>query len=334
MQVPTLDTFVRYEKIGEPDEDGCREIWSILGVVGPVEGTVHLWRSYNTFDVEHTCVPEGYVKQTNGYLDCDECVALKRCCPADEEARKQQLNNYYFGTKIFAEDYKPAVVEVPANAEVVFTHDNGGRPFKVIVDRDRKEISVYSLNRNVIFEKKKSVRANNKVVMFTKPMQLELAMNPREPSDENDENEEPSDENDENEEPSDDNDIITWNMLDYYDQFVIKATFEQVWIPDGRYLTRNDAGDIVQDRSAVYYGNSVLAHLNEATYLWIGSSVKQFYSNDKILRYYSVVGNSDVPYPVAVGTTGVYFMIQTPITCEPREKYVCKFANENRELTF
>jgi hypothetical protein len=90
----------------------------------------------------------------NGYVDCDDCIACNGCCPKDLENRKSWIQDYRFGTKVFAEDYVPLPVNCPEGAEVVLTHDNGGRPFKVYVDHGRKELHIYSLNRNLIFKSK------------------------------------------------------------------------------------------------------------------------------------------------------------------------------------
>ena len=52
---------------------------------------------------------------------------------------------------------------------------------------------------------------------------------------------------------------------------------------------------------------------------------------DEILRYYSVVGNSDVPYPVAIGRQSVYFMLETPVTAEPFAKYATLTEDEQSD---
>ncbi len=67
----------------------------------------------------------------------------------------------------------------------------------------------------------------------------------------------------------------------------------------------------MQDKSKEYYGNSILCCLGDNEYLSVGCSVEKFTTpdNDEITTYYSVVGNSDVPYPVAIGGKYVYFML-------------------------
>ena len=57
-------------------------------------------------------------------------------------------------------------------------------------------------------------------------------------------------------------------------------------------------------------GNSILLH-DGSKYIYIGSEIYQFtpVKGDTIEKYYSDIGNSDVPYPYAVGKTHIYIML-------------------------
>jgi hypothetical protein len=57
-------------------------------------------------------------------------------------------------------------------------------------------------------------------------------------------------------------------------------------------------------------GNSILLQVG-AKYVYIGSEIIQFspMKDDTIEKYYSDIGNSDVPYPYAIGKTHVYIML-------------------------
>ena len=58
-------------------------------------------------------------------------------------------------------------------------------------------------------------------------------------------------------------------------------------------------------------GNSILLQLSRDKYVYIGSWIYEFIAkNDRIVAYYSQVGNSDVPYPVALGEKNAYFMLE------------------------
>lgn len=57
-------------------------------------------------------------------------------------------------------------------------------------------------------------------------------------------------------------------------------------------------------------GNSILLRVG-SKYIYIGSEIYEFdpVKGDSIIAYYSDIGNSDVPYPYAVGKTHVYIML-------------------------
>jgi hypothetical protein len=58
-------------------------------------------------------------------------------------------------------------------------------------------------------------------------------------------------------------------------------------------------------------GNSVLLHVSGSKYMYIGESIWEFDTHgDRILDYYSPIGNSDVPYPFAVGERNTYLMTE------------------------
>lgn len=61
-------------------------------------------------------------------------------------------------------------------------------------------------------------------------------------------------------------------------------------------------------------GNSILLHISENKYVYIGSSIYSFESQAKIIRYISPVGNSDVPYPYAIDEKeNIYLMTEDVI---------------------
>ncbi len=56
-------------------------------------------------------------------------------------------------------------------------------------------------------------------------------------------------------------------------------------------------------------GNSILLHVSGNKYRYIGDKIYDFTtSGDKIVKYYSNVGHSDVPYPYAIGEKYIYIM--------------------------
>jgi hypothetical protein len=57
-------------------------------------------------------------------------------------------------------------------------------------------------------------------------------------------------------------------------------------------------------------GNSILVNKNDKDYIFIGECIYVFQPEDKIIEYFSPVGNNDVPYPYAIGEKYIYFMIE------------------------
>uniref|UniRef100_A0A6C0KVT2 Uncharacterized protein n=1 Tax=viral metagenome TaxID=1070528 RepID=A0A6C0KVT2_9ZZZZ len=56
-------------------------------------------------------------------------------------------------------------------------------------------------------------------------------------------------------------------------------------------------------------GNSIVLHLSGNKYMHIGCEIYEFHMEDEVDSYFSIIGNSDVPYPVLLGTEYVYFML-------------------------
>ena len=56
-------------------------------------------------------------------------------------------------------------------------------------------------------------------------------------------------------------------------------------------------------------GNSILLHLSGNKYMYIGHEIYEFQMEDSVESYFSLIGNSDVPYPVLLGSEYAYFML-------------------------
>ena len=99
----------------------------------------------------------------------------------------------------------------------------------------------------------------------------------------------------------------------YYTELVKEYDAKQVFIGKSplNEMTKYSAG-----HGPKFTGNSILLKIGDKRYVSIGWTIYEFTTKDNILEYHSPVGNSDVPYPVAVGEDYVYFMIE--------DKYVSK----------
>ena len=68
--------------------------------------------------------------------------------------------------------------------------------------------------------------------------------------------------------------------------------------------------DAMKLPSSFGLGNSILLKITNKKYVFIGSFIYEFEPKDEIKEYYSMIGNSDVPYPAAIGEKNVYFLIE------------------------
>lgn len=124
-----------------------------------------------------------------------------------------------------------------------YIHDNGGRPFEVVVNG--KEVSIYKRQK---YDTRKY------------PDYRDYEKSP-------------------------------------YDVFITKIKAKDVII--GKY------------NGAFGLGNSILLDMGKNTYICITNMIFQFTleSGDKFVKYFSLIGNSDVPYPVLLGEKYFYSMV-------------------------
>lgn len=63
-----------------------------------------------------------------------------------------------------------------------------------------------------------------------------------------------------------------------------------------------------------YDGNSLLIHIKDHKYVFIGDKIFTFTSHAAIKEFVSPVGNNDVPYPHAIDTEGnIYLMMENKV---------------------
>ncbi len=82
-------------------------------------------------------------------------------------------------------------------------------------------------------------------------------------------------------------------------------------------------------------GNTILIKVSNHEYIYIGSEIYRFKTDDIMKDYVSPVGNNDVPHPVTYGEDNVYFMLdkkmirnedlETPIDVQNAEKLYGEF---------
>ena len=87
-------------------------------------------------------------------------------------------------------------------------------------------------------------------------------------------------------------------------EIVYQTRAQQVWIGDNLLSLSAYAP------KGTGRGNTILLQVGPHRYVYIGHMIYSFDTGeDTILEYYSPIGNSDVPYPYAVGKKHVYFLL-------------------------
>jgi hypothetical protein len=113
--------------------------------------------------------------------------------------------------------------------------------------------------------------------------------------------------------------IYKWTDLDdkedkVYNKLVkTYKSFEKVFI---------GKSNVKYAKGKFFDGNSILLKLSKHKYVFIGQKIYSFTTRDEIKKYISTVGNSDVPYPYAIGTKNVYLMISdvyVPLAILPKK---------------
>ena len=87
---------------------------------------------------------------------------------------------------------------------------------------------------------------------------------------------------------------------DDYDKLIKKYKVIKVFI--GKDSAHNNK---------IFNGNTILLHLGGQKYICVSNSIFEFEltPDDNIVKYFSMVGNSDVPYPVLLGEINFYSMV-------------------------
>lgn len=96
-----------------------------------------------------------------------------------------------------------------------------------------------------------------------------------------------------------------------YDKLVLDVPeYKHIWIGanSGKYANKHESE---------CKGNSLLVHTKDNEYIYIGDRIFKFTTSDKIKEFHGIMGNSDVPYPFAIGTENTYFFTtNTPNACK------------------
>ena len=113
-----------------------------------------------------------------------------------------------------------------------------------------------------------------------------------------------------------DSNIGTFEETADYSKLIKKLTVKEVIV--GKSSGLAGSADHGPDEAKSFLGNSILLHVSGKKYIHIGVEIYEFIMEDEFEAYFSMVGNNDVPYPVVLGKTNVYFMLDSDHTYLPR----------------
>jgi len=95
-----------------------------------------------------------------------------------------------------------------------------------------------------------------------------------------------------------------------YEDLILEFKYKKIF--SGELLSSNLGNS--KKRYLFEPGNSVLLYLGNCKYVYIGSEIYSFETgkgtDEEITKYYSAIGNNDVPYPFAVSKNKTYLMIE------------------------
>lgn len=78
-------------------------------------------------------------------------------------------------------------------------------------------------------------------------------------------------------------------------------------------------------------GNSLILHLKDDKYIFIGWNIYKITISDGIKEFHSEINNSDVPYPYIVGNEYTYFLLENE---KINNAYIDEYSNEDRNEVY
>jgi hypothetical protein len=120
-----------------------------------------------------------------------------------------------------------------------------------------------------------------------------------------------------------------WNKPADFSKLIKEVKAKEIYI--GKSTGHAAGADHRPDEAKIFVGNTILLQISANKYIHIGSSIYEFEMEDKVDKYFSMVGRNDVPYPVLLGTENVYFMLEDDHKYLPRDKFPEDLTNAQWE---
>lgn len=102
------------------------------------------------------------------------------------------------------------------------------------------------------------------------------------------------------------------------------------------HLFRGDSDPIpstirIDTHGPMYNGNTILVHIQENVYMYIGHYVYIFYATDHIISYRSPVGRNNVPFPWAADRSGNIYLLNEFVVLNDRMPLIEPYGVYYRE---
>ena len=78
-------------------------------------------------------------------------------------------------------------------------------------------------------------------------------------------------------------------------------------------------------------GNSILLHLGDLKYVFIGESLYSFTTDYPIIKFISPIGNNDIPYAYAIDKKDNYYLVSRPMLMFPGKNLKPKYKDDPYE---
>ena len=108
-------------------------------------------------------------------------------------------------------------------------------------------------------------------------------------------------------------------------------TCDEIWIGKS---TGPPYADHTKSQAKLFIGNSILLQIAARRYVYIGDSIYEFdlEAGEKVEKYFSLIGNNDVPYPILRGSKNVYFMLDRKYI--PRNEFPDLYTDKEWENAY
>jgi len=126
---------------------------------------------------------------------------------------------------------------------------------------------------------------------------------------------------------------VNEDLTEKLDKFVYEKNPLFVYNPIRIFVGRSSSNEMTDDKARFnkfFDGNTLLLHMKDLNYIFIGGTIFSFKAKNEIIEYHSPVGRNDVPYPFAIDSKNNYYLMTENIIIKGTNKTL----NEMSKNTF